>query len=33
MENLSASDLRIGNLVTDEFYDSFNTILKVESIN
>lgn len=30
---MKATDLRIGNLVTDEFYDSFNTILKVESIN
>jgi len=25
--------LRIGNLVTDEFYDSFNTIIEVESID
>jgi hypothetical protein len=30
---MKATDLRIDNLVTDEFYDSFNTILKVESIN
>ena len=26
-------DLCIGNLVTDEFYDSFKTIIKVDSIN
>ena len=29
---LSANELRIGNIVTDEFYDSFKTIIKVESI-
>ena len=32
-EELKATDLRIGNLVTDEFYDSFNTIYVVASIN
>lgn len=26
-------DLCIGNLVTDDFYDSFKTIIKVDSIN
>jgi hypothetical protein len=30
---INASELRIGNLVTDEFYGSFKTIIKVESIN
>lgn len=29
---LSAQDLRIGNIVTDEFYESFKTIIKVESV-
>jgi hypothetical protein len=27
------SELRLGNFVTDEFYESFKTIVKVESIN
>lgn len=27
------AELRIGNLVTDEFYDSFKTIITVESLN
>ena len=27
------TELRCGNLVTDQFYDSFKTVLKVESIN
>mgnify|MGYP006147183623 CR=1 FL=1 len=30
---MEAKDLRIGNLVTDEFYDSFKTIIEVESLN
>lgn len=30
---MTAYELRIGNLVTDEFYDSFHTIIIVESIN
>jgi len=30
---VKASELRIGNLVTDEFFDSFKTFIKVESIN
>jgi hypothetical protein len=30
---MEAKQLRIGNLVTDEFYESFNTIIEVESIN
>jgi len=30
---MKVSELRIGNYITDEFYDSFKTILKVESIN
>jgi hypothetical protein len=30
---MDAKDLRIGNWVTDEFYDSFKTIFEVESIN
>jgi len=30
---MDAKDLRIGNLVTDEFYDSFETIFEVESID
>ena len=33
MDKLTANELRIGNLVTDEFYDSFKTTIKVESIN
>ena len=32
MDKLTANELRIGNLVTDEFYDSFKTTIKVESI-
>jgi len=30
---MDAKDLRIGNWVTHEFYDSFKTIFEVESIN
>jgi len=30
---IEAKDLRIGNLVTDEFYENFNTIITVHSIN
>ena len=30
---MKARELRIGNLVTDEFYDHFKTVHKVESIN
>jgi hypothetical protein len=30
---LSAQELRIGNIVTDEFYDSFKTLITVENIN
>jgi hypothetical protein len=30
---LSAQELRIGNIVTDEFYNSFNTLITVENIN
>lgn len=30
---IAANELRIGNFVTDEFYDSFKTIIEVESIN
>jgi len=30
---VKASELRIGNLVTDEWFDSFKTFIKVESIN
>jgi len=30
---MDIKELRIGNYVTDEFYDSFKTIIKVESIN
>jgi len=30
---MKATDLRIGNLLTDEFYPDFNTIITVESIN
>lgn len=30
---MQASELRIGNLVTDGFYDSFKTIINVESID
>jgi len=30
---INAQELRIGNLVTDEFYESFKTIIKVDSIN
>lgn len=32
MKELSLSDLRVGNIVTDEFYDSFKTFIKVDSI-
>lgn len=28
-----AQELRIGNLVTDEFYDTFKSVIEVESIN
>lgn len=31
--SVTASELRIGNLLTDEFYDSFKTIIEVESID
>ena len=30
---MDAKDLRIGNWVTDEFYDTFKTVFEVESIN
>lgn len=30
---ITVRDLCIGNLVTDEFYDSFKTIIKVDSID
>lgn len=30
---MKANELRIGNLVTDEFYDSFKSIIKVENVN
>jgi len=30
---MNINELRIGNLVTDQWYESFKTILKVESIN
>lgn len=30
---MKAQDLRVGNLVTDEWYDSFKTIITVDSIN
>jgi len=30
---MEARELRIGNLVTDEFYDSFKSIITVESID
>lgn len=30
---VEVNELRIGNLVTDEFYHSFNTLIIVESIN
>jgi len=30
---IKANELRTGNLVTDEFYGSFKTIIKVDSIN
>ena len=30
---IEARELRIGNLVTDEFYDSFKTIIEVDSIS
>lgn len=30
---ISPNDIRIGNLVTDEFYESFKTIIKVESVD
>ena len=30
---MKASELRIGNYVTDEFYDSFKSIFEVDSIN
>ena len=30
---MDAKDLRIGNLVTDEFYDTFKTVFEVESID
>lgn len=30
---MKASELRIGNYITDEFYESFSTIIEVESIN
>ena len=31
--SVTASELRIGNLLTDEFYDSFKTIIEVDSID
>lgn len=30
---IQSQELRIGNLVTDEYYDSFKTIIEVESVN
>lgn len=30
---MDAKELRIGNWVTDEFYDHFKTVMKVTSIN
>lgn len=30
---IARSELMIGNLVTDEFYENFKTIIKVDSIN
>ena len=30
---MKANEIRIGNFVTDEFYESFSTIIEVESIN
>lgn len=30
---IKANELRLGNLVTDEFYSTFNTIITVNSIN
>ena len=30
---IESKELRIGNLVTDEFYDSFKTIIEVDSIS
>lgn len=30
---MEAKELRIGNLVTDEFYDSFKIVIEVKSIN
>lgn len=30
---IEAKELRFGNVVTDEFYESFKTIITVESIN
>lgn len=32
-KKLTAGELRIGNLVCDQWYDSFKTIITVESIN
>jgi len=31
--NIKAEELRIGNLVADEWFDSFKIIIKIESIN
>lgn len=33
MEVIKDADLRIGNLVTDEFYESCKTIIKVDSVD
>jgi hypothetical protein len=30
---IKANDLRVGNYVTDEFYQHFKTIIKVDSVN
>jgi hypothetical protein len=30
---MRASELRIGNLVTDKFYDSFKTVIEIESVD
>lgn len=30
---MKSTEIRIGNFVTDEFYESFSTIIEVESIN
>lgn len=30
---MKPQELRIGNLVTDEFYDSFKTVIEIDSIN